>query len=89
MRSILQAAKFLYSKESSSRPDEGEKSCTTLLPSSLHCKLKLTLAVVCGYESWHLAFTCLMPRVMDDHGPSSLSGCLTSCEKDYSVMSNV
>ncbi len=28
MRSILQAAKFLYGKESSTRPDEGEKSCT-------------------------------------------------------------
>ena len=27
VRSILQAAKFLYSSESSSRPDEGEKSC--------------------------------------------------------------
>lgn len=27
VRSILQAAKFLYNSESSSRPDEGEKSC--------------------------------------------------------------
>ncbi|CAL5226020.1 g8826 [Coccomyxa viridis] len=31
VRSILQAAKFLYSKESSSRPDEGEKSYNDLL----------------------------------------------------------
>ena len=35
VRSILQAAKFLYSKESSSRPDEGEKSCENLLPRCL------------------------------------------------------
>ena len=27
MRSMLQAAKFLYSSESSARPDEGEKAC--------------------------------------------------------------
>lgn len=46
MRSILQAAKFLYSKESSARPDEGEKSCRVPSPSATAISLTSRLDIL-------------------------------------------
>ena len=57
MRSMLQAAKFLYSSESSARPDEGEKACesfTQLLrlgalcsASSFWCSYDMRVCIAC------------------------------------------
>ena len=44
VRSMLQAAKFLYSSESSARPDEGEKACES--------KSNCLSCVPCGLHSF-------------------------------------